>query len=67
MRLDHLLFPWFDRSGTRKAPAGFEEPNGSGYEIAPQSTTENLHATYGGRLTVLDVAAEAVRQRESAR
>jgi manganese/zinc/iron transport system ATP- binding protein len=30
-------------------------------------TAEHLHATYGGRLTVLDVAAEAVRQRESAR
>jgi manganese/zinc/iron transport system ATP- binding protein len=29
-------------------------------------TTEHLNATYGGRLTVLDVAAEAVRQRESA-
>lgn len=30
-------------------------------------TAEHLHATYGGRLTVLDVAAEAVRQREPAR
>ncbi|MEZ6071675.1 MAG: metal ABC transporter ATP-binding protein [Pirellulales bacterium] len=29
-------------------------------------TSANLDATYGGRLTALDVAAEAVRQRESA-
>jgi manganese/zinc/iron transport system ATP- binding protein len=27
-------------------------------------TTANLHKTYGGRLTILDEAAEAVRQRE---
>ena len=27
-------------------------------------TTANLHETYGGRLTILDEAAEAVRQRE---
>lgn len=30
-------------------------------------TTENLHLTYGGRLTILDEAAEAVRQREPIR
>jgi manganese/zinc/iron transport system ATP- binding protein len=30
-------------------------------------TTENLHKTYGGRLTILDQAAEAVRQREPIR
>ena len=28
---------------------------------------ENLHKTYGGRLTILDEAAEAVRQREPIR
>jgi len=27
-------------------------------------TSENLHKTYGGRLTILDEAAEAIRQRE---
>lgn len=27
-------------------------------------TNENLHKTYGGRLTILDEAAEAIRQRE---
>jgi manganese/zinc/iron transport system ATP- binding protein len=30
-------------------------------------TPENLHETYGGRLTILDEAAEAVRQREAVR
>ena len=30
-------------------------------------TNENLHTTYGGRLTILDEAAEAVRQREPSR
>jgi manganese/zinc/iron transport system ATP- binding protein len=30
-------------------------------------TTEKLHETYGGRLTILDEAAEAVRQREPIR
>jgi manganese/zinc/iron transport system ATP- binding protein len=30
-------------------------------------TTANLHETYGGRLTILDEAAEAVRQREPIR
>ena len=30
-------------------------------------TTENLHETYGGRLTILDEAAEAVRNREPIR
>ena len=30
-------------------------------------TPENLHETYGGRLTILDEAAEAVRQREPIR
>jgi manganese/zinc/iron transport system ATP- binding protein len=30
-------------------------------------TNENLHQTYGGRLTILDEAAEAVRQREPVR
>ncbi len=30
-------------------------------------TTQNLHETYGGRLTILDEAAEAVRQREPIR
>jgi manganese/zinc/iron transport system ATP- binding protein len=30
-------------------------------------TTQNLHETYGGRLTILDQAAEAVRQREPIR
>jgi manganese/zinc/iron transport system ATP- binding protein len=30
-------------------------------------TPENLHKTYGGRLTILDEAAEAVRQREPIR
>ncbi|MCG8450122.1 MAG: metal ABC transporter ATP-binding protein [Pirellulales bacterium] len=30
-------------------------------------TKENLHMTYGGRLTLLDEAAEAMRQRESKR
>jgi manganese/zinc/iron transport system ATP- binding protein len=30
-------------------------------------TPENLHKTYGGRLTILDEAAEAVRQREPTR
>jgi manganese/zinc/iron transport system ATP- binding protein len=30
-------------------------------------TTTNLHETYGGRLTILDEAAEAVRQREPIR
>jgi manganese/zinc/iron transport system ATP- binding protein len=30
-------------------------------------TNANLHETYGGRLTILDEAAEAVRQREPIR
>jgi manganese/zinc/iron transport system ATP- binding protein len=30
-------------------------------------TTANLHKTYGGRLTILDEAAEAVRQRQAIR
>lgn len=30
-------------------------------------TTENLHRTYGGRLTILDRAAEAIRQGDSRR
>jgi manganese/zinc/iron transport system ATP- binding protein len=30
-------------------------------------TPDNLHETYGGRLTILDEAAEAVRQREAIR
>ena len=30
-------------------------------------TPENLHETYGGRLTILDEAAEAVRKREAIR
>jgi manganese/zinc/iron transport system ATP- binding protein len=30
-------------------------------------TTVNLHETYGGRLTILDEAAEAIRQREAIR
>ncbi len=30
-------------------------------------TTDNLHKTYGGRLTILDEAAEAVRQRQAIR
>jgi manganese/zinc/iron transport system ATP- binding protein len=30
-------------------------------------TTDNLQMTYGGRLTILDEAAEAVRQREPTR
>ena len=30
-------------------------------------STENLQATYGGRLTILDEAAEAIRQRDPLR
>ncbi len=33
--------------------------------ISQVFTTENLHRTYGGRLTILDQAAEAIRRQES--
>ena len=32
--------------------------------VSTTFTTENLQTTYGGRLTILDEAAEAVRRRE---
>jgi manganese/zinc/iron transport system ATP- binding protein len=32
--------------------------------VATTFTTENLQTTYGGRLTILDEAAEAVRRGE---
>jgi manganese/zinc/iron transport system ATP- binding protein len=33
-------------------------------DVATTFTTENLQKTYGGRLTLLDEAAEAMRKQE---